>query len=251
MAIINFLDYVTYPDMNQRINILDNYFNTSSLQLDIKPYLTLNNLSDEIAADFFDSRGLFYTVNRDLRETIRRYNNDVFYITDSMFKMLNYYELMNNSSSENERIIYETLFRKSARCVCSEIFMYEEKIKNLVRVILKFDKRKTKQYNVFKTELRKKAKHSEHIRSFRKAYNKYEQNTNILFVKKIRNDEIHNDSAIDEYTDIQEIAPGVVSRCNVYYVLSNDTLYHNIKQALKQQALLKGKLQLILNNHKL
>ena len=155
MAIKDFLDNVTYPNIDQRANILTNYFDTQKLQLDLEPFLKLNNLTKKITADFFDSKGLFYTINKDLREFIRRYNNDVFYITDSIFRMVNYYNLMNNSTTEDEHIIYEILYRKAARCVCSEIFMYEEKIKNLLRTILGFDKSKTKKYDKFKQELKR------------------------------------------------------------------------------------------------
>ena len=84
MAITNFLDYVTYPNEDQREQILTDYFDTQKLQLDLTQYLTLNNLTEKITTNAFDSRGLFYTVNKDLRENVRRYNNDVFYLTDAM-----------------------------------------------------------------------------------------------------------------------------------------------------------------------
>lgn len=251
MAIKDFLDNVTYPNIDQRANILTNYFDTQKLQLDLDPFLKLNNLSKKITTDFFDSRGLFYTVNKDLREFVRRYNNDVFYITDSVFKMVNYYNLMNNSTNEDEHIIYEVLYRKAARCVCSEIFMYEEKIKNLLRIILGFDKSKTKKYDKFKQELKIQSKTNIYVKNFRKIYNKYEQNTYIKFIKRIRNDEIHNDSVIDKYTDVQTLAPGVISHCAIHYVISNDSLYSNIQQALLQQSKLKDSLQEILDNHKI
>ncbi len=251
MSIQNFLDNVAYPDIEQRADILIHYFDTKKLQLDLEPFLKLNNLTAKITADFFDSRGLFYTVNKDLREFVRRYNNDVFYITDSIFRMVNYYNLMNDSSNENEHIIYEVLYRKAARCVCAEIFMYEEKIKNLLRIILGFDKSKTKKYDKFKQELKRHSKTNLHVKNFRKTYNKYEQNTYIKFIKQIRNDEIHNDSVIDKYTDVQTLAPGFTSFCNIHYVISNELLYNNIQQALLQQAMLRDNLQKILNNHKL
>ena len=127
MAITNFLDYVTYPNEDQREQILTDYFDTQKLQLDLTQYLTLNNLTEKITTNAFDSRGLFYTVNKDLRENVRRYNNDVFYLTDALFRMVHYYHLMTDSTTRDETLIYEVLFRRSARCVCSEIFMYEEK----------------------------------------------------------------------------------------------------------------------------
>ena len=251
MAIKDFLDNVTYPNIDQRANILTNYFDTQKLQLDLEPFLKLNNLTKKITADFFDSKGLFYTINKDLREFIRRYNNDVFYITDSIFRMVNYYNLMNNSTTEDEHVIYEILYRKAARCLCSEIFMYEEKIKNLLRIILHFDKSKTKKYDKFKRELNRQSKTNSYVKIFKKAYNKYENNSYIKLIKQIRNDEIHNDSVIDKYTDVETLAPGVTSFCCVHYVISNESLYSNIQQALLQQAKLKDSLQLILDNHKL
>ena len=105
MAIKDFLDNVTYPNMERRTDILLNYFNTSDLHLSIDSYLKLNNLSKEIKADFFDSNGLFYTVNKDLREKIRRFNNDVFYITDSLFRMVNYYTFTRNRRLYERRTV--------------------------------------------------------------------------------------------------------------------------------------------------
>ena len=250
MAIKDFLDNVTYPNMERRTDILLNYFNTSDLHLSIDSYLQLNNLSKDIKADFFDSNGLFYTVNKDLREKIRRFNNDVFYITDSLFRMVNYYKLMCDSENETNKIIYETLFRKSARCVCTEIFMYEEKIKNLIRIILNLDK-STREYKIFMSRISNISKTNKYVNAFRKAYISYSKNANVKFIKQIRHDEIHNDSPIDEYTDIQTLAPGVISQCELYFVINNDELYNKIKEVLLQQSILKNHLQTILDNHKI
>lgn len=251
MAITNFLDYVVYPNEEQRERILTDYFDTQNLQLDLTQYLTLNNLTEKITTDTFDSRGLFYTVNKDLRENVRRYNNDVFYLTDAIFKMVHYYDLMTDSTTRDEKLVYEVLFRRAARCVCSEIFMYEEKIKNLLRVLLRFNKKKTKKYDDFKQELKRHAKNNTHIKSFQKTLHKYESSSYVKFIKKTRNDEIHNDSVIDKYTDVQTLAPGVTSYCSVHYIISNDTLYSNIQQALQQQVILKNSLQVVLDNHKI
>ena len=165
--------------------------------------------------------------------------------------MVNYYDNLSNSVDENSKIVNETLFRKSARCVCAEMFMYEEKIKNLARVILGLDKRKTKKYDKLMHELKKYSKNNTHIKAFIKTYGKYGADPDVKFIKKIRNDEIHNDSVIDEYTDIQNIAPGIVSYCTVYFVVDNEKLYKSIQQALNQQILLKNALQAILDNHKI
>ena len=250
MAIKDFLDNVSYPNMNQRESIFNNYFNTTNLHLDINPYLRLNNLSSKIKADFFDSKGLFYTVNKDLREKVRRFNNDVFYITDSIFRMVNYYDLMNSSSTEDERIIYEILYRKSARCVCAEVFMYEEKIKNMIRLIYQFDDT-TRKYDIFMRRLKQYSKTDPLAFQFRKKFIKYTNHADVKFIKQIRHDEIHNDSPIEEYTDIQPLAPGVISYCELFYVVSNEKLYNSIKEVLEQQKVLKDSVQIILDNHRI
>lgn len=251
MAITNFLDYVTYPNEDQREQILTDYFDTQKLQLDLTQYLTLNNLTEKITTNAFDSRGLFYTVNKDLRENVRRYNNDVFYLTDALFRMVHYYHLMTDSTTRDETLIYEVLFRRSARCVCSEIFMYEEKIKNLLRVLLRFNKKKTQKYDDFKEELKRHTKNNIHIKRFLKSLNKYENSSYVRFIKKTRNDEIHNDSVIDKYTDVQTLAKGVTAHCSVHYIIRNETLFSNIQQALQQQVILKNSLQTVLDNHKI
>ena len=250
MAIKDFLNNVKYPTMDQRVDIFTNYFNTTNLHLDIDAYLKLNNLSKKITTDFFDSEGLFYTVNQDLREKVRRFNNDVFYLTDAIFRMVNYYNLMKDSTTEDDRIIYEVLFRRSARCVCAEIFMYEEKIKNMIRLILQFNS-STRKHDIFMYHLKQQAKSNQLVRKFRKTYIEYLNNEDVKFVKQIRHDEIHNDSPIEEYTDVQPFAPGVISYCEIYHVISNDQLFNSLKEVLNKQKELKDSLQSILDNHKI
>lgn len=246
----SFFDYIDFPSEDKHANIKQSFFNTEHLALDIEPFLKLNNLTKKIKADFFDSKGLFYTVNKDIREKIRRYNNDILYLTMPILRMVNYYELM-NTSTDFDKILYERLFRITARCVCAEIFMYEEKIKSLVRVILHLSKQNPSKYDDFMKQVRKKSKNNIYVQNFLKVKKKYSKNSSVTFVRNVRNNEIHNDSVLDEYTDIQILAQGVTSTCDTHYAIDSKELYNNIQQALKQQVLLKNSLQSLLDNYKL
>lgn len=246
----SFFDYIDFPSENKHANIKQSFFNTEYLALDIEPFLKLNNLTKTIKADFFDSKGLFYTVNKDIREKVRRYNNDILYLTMPILRMVNYYELMNISTGR-DKILYERLFRISARCVCVEIFMYEEKIKSLVRFILHIPKQSKRKYDDFIKQVRKKSKNNICVQNFIKVKNKYNKNSSVAFIRSVRNNEIHNDSVLDEYTDVQTLAQGVTSICDTHYAIDSKKLYNDIQQALKQQVLLKNSLQSILDNYKL
>ena len=58
--------------------------------------------------------GYFIPLIKICEKKIRRFNNDVFYITDSLFRMVNYYKLMCDSENETNKIIYEKNSLKSS-----------------------------------------------------------------------------------------------------------------------------------------
>lgn len=250
MAITNFFDYIVFPTENIRQKLATEYFDTHKLFLDINPFLTLNNLSKKITVNTIDAEGLFKAVNNDLREKVRRHNNDIIYLTISLMKMWNYYGLMNQTSGDDKKA-NEILFRMEARCVCGEIFMYEEKIKNMIRQIFNLDAQATRQAKDLMKELQDIAKTNNYVKSFCDVAKQYFKYSYVKFVMNIRNDEIHNDSKLDEYTDVQELAKGVISICNPFFIITNADLYNNIRQTLEAQVILKESLQNILNNHRI
>lgn len=246
----NIYDYIVFPSQQNREKVRTEYFNTKKLFLDIQPYLELNNLTENISIDDFLADSLFETINADLREKIRRFNNDIIYLTLSLMQLWNYYDLLKKTSGKDKEI-NEILFRKEARCVCCEIFMYEEKIKNLTRQIFNLKSYKTRHLNDLINELEKIGNSNKYIKSYCEIGKQYLNYSHVKFVKKIRNDEIHNNSRLDEYKDTIELSNGVVATCTAYHAISNYELYHNIRQTLKAQFELKESLQNILNNHRI
>ena len=250
MNMKNFFNYMVFPTQQSREKVRKEYFDTQKLFLDIKPYLKLNNLTDNIVVNTTFTNSAFETINIDLREKVRRHNNDIYYLTISLMKMCNYYDLMNNTCGEDKEA-NEILFRKEARCVCCEIFMYEEKIKNLTRQIFNLKSYKTRHLNDLINELEKIEDTNDYIKSYCEIGKQYLNYSYIKFVKKIRNDEIHNNSGLDEYKDTMELAGGVIATCSLFYAISDYELYHNIRQTLEAQLVLKQSLQNILNNHRI
>lgn len=250
MATTNLFDYIVFPEQQSREKVRKEYFDTQKLFLNIQPYLTLNNLSENITVNgiFIDS--VFDIINNDLREKIRRYNNDIIYLTLSLMKMWNYYDLFKKTSGE-EKEINEILFRREARCVCCEIFMYEEKIKNIIRQIFNLGTQETRQTKDLMKELQEIGKLNNSVKSFCKIAKQYFKYPYVKFVMDIRNDEIHNNSRLDEYTDIIKLKGGITAECNTFFIISNSALYNNIQQTLEAQLVLKESLQNILNNHKI
>lgn len=250
MATTNLFDYIVFPEQQSREKVRKEYFDTQNLFLNIQPYLTLNNLSEKITVNdiFIDS--VFEVVNNDLREKIRRFNNDIIYLTLSLMKMWNYYDLFKKTNGE-EKEINGILFRREARCVCCEIFMYEEKIKNMTRQIFNLDTQETRQTKDLMKELKEIAKSNSYVKSFCKIAKQYFQYPYVKFVMDIRNDEIHNNSRLDEYSDTIKLVDGSIATCSAFYAISNYDLYNNIRQTLEAQLVLKESLQNILNNHKI
>ena len=250
MTTTNLFDYIVFPTKQNRQKVKKEYFDTKRLFLDIQPYLTLNNLSKNITVNNIFLDGVFETINNDLREKVRRYNNDIIYLTLSLMRMWNYYDLMNKTYDEDKEI-NEILFRREARCVCCEIFMYEENIKNMIRQIFNLATQETRQTKDLKKELQEIAKSNNYVKSFCDIAKQYFKYPYVKFVKDIRNDEIHNNSRLDKYTDIMELQGGLIAECNPFFIISNADLFNNIRQTLEAQLVLKESLQNILNNHRI
>lgn len=250
METTNLFDYIVFPTKQSRQKSKKEYFDTQKLFLDVQPYLTLNNLSKNITVNNIFLDGIFETINNDLREKIRRFNNDIIYLTLSLMKMWNYYDLLQITNGEDKEI-NEIFFRREARCVCCEIFMYEEKIKNMIRQILGFDIKKTQKTGVLMSKLQIEGKSNKYVKDFYEIAKQYINYPYVKFVMDIRNDEIHNNSRLDEYTDIMKLKGDLIAECSPFFIISNSALYNNIRQTLEAQVVLKESLQNILNNHRI
>lgn len=170
----NFYDYIIFPKREEREKIKKTFFNALDLRL--------KKLIEEKTKK---------SLSKELVEKITIFNNNLAYLDLNILKMVNYYNLMKDSSDEEEKNIYQILFLFGCRDVSCEMFIYEEKIKDLLRFIYEFDKEEQKKFNNFYINLKKKSK-KEHRKNFYKYLSQYKNNEEITAIKEIRNDEVHN-----------------------------------------------------------
>lgn len=170
----NFYDYIIFPKREEREKIKKTFFNTLDLRL--KKLIDKNTKK---------------SLSKELVEKITIFNNNIAYLDLNILKMVNYYNLMKDSSDEEEKNIYQILFLFGCRDVSCEMFIYEEKIKDLLRFVYKFDIEEQKEHKKFYINLKKKSK-KEHRKNFYKYLSQYKNNKEITAIKEIRNDEVHN-----------------------------------------------------------
>ena len=243
---LDLFELQAFPNHEQQKDTIDNYFDTQLLWVDIKKYCAKNNLSEKITVSWFG--GLFETANQDFREKVRKFNNSIFYLTTSIFRFTNYYRLW-KECSEKERKTYLCIWcRYEARNVCNEIFMYEEKVKNLLRSLFALDPKQTRKNDAFMKALQKIATTNPLVKAFCDEISNYLKDPDVTFVTNIRNDEIHNDSPLDEFTDIVQYNPTWWAITKPYYVVNNQTLYENIKKCLEALLHITNALQNIIDN---
>ena len=243
---LDLFELQAFPNHEQQKDTIDNYFDTQLLWVDIKKYCAKNNLSEKITVSGFG--GLFETANQDFREKVRKFNNSIFYLTTSIFRFTNYYRLW-KECSEKERKTYLCIWcRYEARNVCNEIFMYEEKVKNLLRSLFALDPQQTRRNDAFMKELQKIATTNPLVKTFCDEISNYLKDPDVTFVTNIRNDEIHNDSPLDEFTDIVQYSPTRWAITKPYYVVNNQTLYEKIKKCLEALLHITNALQDIIDN---
>ena len=98
------------------------------------------------------------------------------------------------------------------------------------------------------SKLQIEGKSNKYVKDFYEIAKQYINYPYVKFVMDIRNDEIHNNSRLDEYTDIMKLKGGLIAECSPFFIISNSALYNNIRQTLEAQVVLKESLQNILNN---
>ena len=237
----------SFPNQEEQKEIIDNYFNVQLLWLDIKEYCAKNNISEQIVVHGILG-GFFEQANKDFREMVRRFNNAILYLRVELLRFAHYYKLCQECKENEHKKYIKVWVRYEARCVCNEIFMYEEKIKNLLRNLFLLDAQKTRRNENLMKELEQISKTNSYLKNFCLEAKKYYELEAVKFVTKIRNDEIHNESRLDEYTDRIQTAQNVWCITNPRPVIKNDVLYNEVKNCLNALLKLKIALQTTIDN---
>lgn len=231
MEHLNYFDYISFPDRAQRDKIRATYFNIRELRI---CSLDFDALYDK---GKLDNLKLFAMYSK-LKDKMNYFNNTVVYLELAVLKMANYFDLLKNDiKDEEEKVIREILYRQSCRNVSCEVYIYEEKIKDFLRYIFKFDKAKTKSDNMFFKALGKACKNVPYGKEFLAATETYHNNENVIAIKALRNDEVHNSTKLLMTLEEENSAA------------NNNDLYQKIKGCLNAMAELKNELYTLIVNH--
>ncbi len=187
MEHLNYFDYISFPDRKERDKIRQSYFDTHNLRISELDFKNLSEKHSIATLKEFDKYA-------ELNSKILNFNNTVVYLDLAILKMVNYYDLLVTNQNKDEITMYETLYRQSCRNVSCEIYIYEEKIKDFLRYIFDLNIEKTKSDTKFIVELKKACEKITNGNNFLLATNTYHTNENVIAIKKLRNDEVHNTS---------------------------------------------------------
>ena len=188
----NFYDFIRFPKKEIREDARLKYFNSNNLRLNIQ------FSKRDAFANTYDSNGVaIYGANcESIYDIINEFNNNIPYLDIPLLEMYNYYDLMIKSYEKEEKTFYEALFRQCCRNLSCELFIYEEKIKNVLRKVLNFDFEKTKCDKDFWLELKKAVKKSKLGKNFKKLFYLFRKNIVIKKLRLIRNNAVHNTSRL-------------------------------------------------------
>lgn len=135
-------------------------------------------------------------INDSLQERIRRFNMSTYHLTFAVERMLLFWNALNSKGNNQESSIFN--YRLNCRDVCINIDMYVDKIKAFCRYyfymsekVIDDSKEWAKTLKLF-TDLCPTL-----LNTFLSECSKLMSNDDYKFVHNIRNDEIHNESALD------------------------------------------------------
>lgn len=165
-------------------------------------------------------------IHDNLRDKLRRVNNSVIYLGNAVNGLTNYYLLLKQETKEEQKNIYQNLYRQMCRNVCIELHVYFEKVKTLIRYYFDF---KGNVQNGLKTISHNYVE----IKNLLDVYTEIVNNPVFNKVMRIRNDEIHNESSIDDLEyDFSESTTNGLEVIVKGFFISNDELYYDIKLVL-------------------
>lgn len=240
---MNIFELHAFPSQTEREEIKKKYFDTASLTIDDKKYTENNNLADHYRLDISESA--FSAINKDFREEVRRFNNQVFSLTVTLYQFVHYYNLLHTSGIAE----YEIWFREEARRLCNDIYVYQEKMRSLLLSLFKIDDSQDIKRKEFLKELKNKSFGDTSKLSLISAIKKYFTLESVKLVNGIRIAEVHNRSVLDEYNDEILIEPGITIETTPFHVISNEQLYKGIMDCLHAISDLKSRFQNVIDTY--
>lgn len=180
---VNYYDCIEFPAREQREQYKQSYFDAKNLRLEFNSIFEQPTNSQNLYKSY---RLLLF------QDKIMDFNNIVSYFDLAVLRLAHYYARL-VQCNKAEFIVYQTLFRQAYRNIGCEVFVYEEKIKDLLRFVYSMNKKSTKSNRKFFKSLKQKCQGTSYGKKFYEFLQKdYRADENVKVVRKIRNDEVHN-----------------------------------------------------------
>ena len=187
-------------------------------------------------------------INGTFPEKIRRFNNSATFLVNSILNIesaningISLYQLCQDKPSD-----IDSMYRQLIRNVYMELFIYQEKLINIVCNLFFIRISKSRSRNL--KELKARAVYFPKLEIFCRECNKLSTKKRFKEVMSIRNDEIHNMSKIDSFIyDLENADPGY-SIINKGYKIKAETLRDDYIYVMQSLAHIRDLVQEILDN---
>lgn len=220
------------------------YFDARSLMLDC----SINNESKNFYIFEKDPEKATHdkVINDNINEKTRKFNNSIIKLAISIKNMTQHWEGLQMVEIPNVKQIIENIYRQECSNIYVNVFVYFEKIKAFMRYFLFLEKDKTKSNKAFLKEVELFNTFKE-IESFYKVFVEISNDSDFKDILQVRNDEIHNDSKIDNF--IYKLGETPADIINLGYEIKNVTLYETAKNGLVKLKRIKDTVQVIIDKY--
>ena len=181
-------------------------------------------------------------LNSTINEKIRRFNNSLL----SLFENIMNLEQIKNICTNDSSNIYDNLARRYFRNIYLELYIYQEKLLNIVCNLYFVKCGKNRSENI--SNLSARAKFFNELQVFIDMCKRLKNDERFQLVLGIRDDEVHNLSQIDSFILDLHNNNGNAIIINKGYKLKIEKLYENYNYVLNEFIKIKEYIQEFINS---
>lgn len=234
----DFYSFVIIPNAEQRKKAKENFFDTSLLRFDTK------KLNRRAANPMIKEKC------EQLKEIIRRINNQLMTANLSLLTLYAYYEEMQRYYTSNLEAytITEVLFRSECKRVCFEYYSIKENYKTIIRFVYKIDS-KAKSDKKFLETVEPLCKRDCFLKKYYSECIKLSKNKHYEFICSIRNDETHNIPCLDNYCSYPKFDEMLYLKRSIDYKIKSKKLFDELKKAFVALISIKNATQNVIDHY--
>lgn len=192
MAELNFYDFISFPNRVERDKIRQKFFDFGTLRLFSDSIIPQENAVLSLSA---------FSVRERVKQKINHFNNNMSYLDLAGLQFAHYYNLFIAETDKDRKEYSDALFKQSYRNMCCEIAVFEEKVKDFLRLVYHLNNKEFLFDDKLIKELKREFAKTDYGKEFSGAVEKYHTNSSIEQAIKNRNDEIHNETTLLTHLD--------------------------------------------------